>query len=157
MAYYFAYGDRMNTERMTEDAPSATLVGPGRLEGFRLVFNVISRSWGGGAANAIPDPRSALWGVLWDVDDDELQRLAPINTASFSDVANHATEVAVAGPSGPVSARTFWIESHEAFVRPNDRYFDMLHATAEVQGLPPEALNELERARMGQQAPAPRI
>ena len=63
MAFYFAYGDRMNAEKMTGSIPGARLVGPGRLDGYRLVFNVNSRAWGGGAANAVPDARSSVWGV----------------------------------------------------------------------------------------------
>ncbi len=59
MAYFFAYGDRMNTEKMQAGSPSARVVGPGRLDGYRLAFNVVSRSWGGGAANAVPDPGPA--------------------------------------------------------------------------------------------------
>jgi len=37
MAFYFAYGDRMNAEKMTGSIPGARLVGPGRLDGYRLV------------------------------------------------------------------------------------------------------------------------
>src|SRR4029077_5202970 len=56
MAFYFAYGDRMNAEKMAGSIPGARLVGPGRLDGYRLAFNGNSRTWGGGAANARPPP-----------------------------------------------------------------------------------------------------
>ena len=46
----------MNTEKMQAGSPSARFVGAGRLDGYRLAFNVVSRSWGGGAANAVADP-----------------------------------------------------------------------------------------------------
>ena len=79
MAFYFAYGDLMNAEKMAGSIPGARLVGPGRLDGYRLAFNVNSRAWGGGAANAVPDSRSSVWGVLWELGDDEMEHLEPIN------------------------------------------------------------------------------
>lgn len=157
VAYYFAYGERMNEDTMAADLPGAVRVGPGRLDGFRLAFNVISRAWGGGAANAVPDRRSALWGVLWVVDDHELEILAPVNTAETGDGADHAMDVSVTGPDGDITARTFFVESHEAYVRPTDRYFGMLRANAVAQGLPTEALDALDSARTGPQTLAPRI
>jgi hypothetical protein len=158
MAYYFAYGDRMNSEKMTSSVPGAKMIGPARLDGYRLAFNVISRAWGGGAANAVPDPRSSLWGVLWEMTDDELDHLEPINRAGdLGDASDRVIDVEVVGPHGPVTARSFAVESHESFVRPNERYFGMLRATAAAQGLPQEALEELDRARLGPQTPAPHI
>jgi hypothetical protein len=56
-----------------------------------------------------------------------------------------------------VQARTFAVESHESFVRPTDRYFDMLRATAMNQGLPEDALAAIDQAREAPQAPAPHI
>ena len=47
--------------------------------------------------------------------------------------------------------------SQETFVRPTERYFDMLCATAAAQGLPDEAIEALDRARDNPQAPAPQI
>jgi hypothetical protein len=49
------------------------------------------------------------------------------------------------------------VESQETFVRPTERYFDMLRATAAAQGLPDEAIRSLDRARDNRQAPAPQV
>lgn len=155
MGYFFAYGDRMNTEKMQSGSPSARFLGPGRLDGYRLTFNVSSRGWGGGAANAVADPGARLWGVLWAVDDDELEELEPVNTGGED--ADRALELDVNGPDGVVRARTFAVVSHAPFVRPTERYVDMLRATAEAHGLPAEALTEIDRAVLGPQGPAPTI
>src|SRR5512143_1943765 len=69
MTYFFAYGDRMSTERMHAVVPEARVVGPAKVHGYRLAFNVSSRAWGGGAANAVPDAHGSMWGVLWDLGD----------------------------------------------------------------------------------------
>jgi len=155
MPFYFAYGDRMNAEKMSGSTPGARLVGAGRLDGYRLAFNVNSRAWGGGAANAVPDPRSSVWGVLWELDDDDLEHLEPINRGAPDQ--DRVLNVDISGPEGVVRARTFAVESQETFVRPTERYFDMLRATAAARGLPDEAIRELDRARDNPQTPAPRI
>jgi hypothetical protein len=156
MAFFFAYGDRMNEEKMIGEKPNARLVGPARLDGYRLAFNVISRAWGGGAANAVHDPRGSLWGILWELQDGDLQDLEPINRGGIQ-AEDRILDVEVNGPDGVVQARTFAVESHESFVRPTDRYFDMLRATAVIQGLPEDALAAIDQAREAPQAPAPHI
>jgi gamma-glutamylcyclotransferase len=155
MPFYFAYGDRMNAEKMAGSIPGVRLVGPGRLDGYRLAFNVNSRAWGGGAANAVPDSRSSVWGVLWQLEDDEMEHLEPINRGTPEQ--DRVLEVDITGPEGVVRARTFAVESQETFVRPTERYFGMLRATAAAQGLPDEAIEALDRARDNPQAPAPQI
>jgi AIG2-like family len=153
MTYFFAYGERMNPELMTGAMPGATAVGPARLPGYRLVFNVMSRAWGGGAANAEVDPASSMWGVLWDVGEQD-----PTNLESSQDEAEHAPiEVTVEGPDGSVTAQTLTIWSGERFVRPTERYVAMLRANAEKQGLPADALEEIDNAAQGNYGPAPSI
>ena len=152
MTYFFAYGERMNADLMAERMPGSKVIGPAKLPGYRLVFNVMSRSWGGGAANAEVDPASSMWGVLWDIGDGD-----PATLESSRDEGAAPIDVTVEGPDGPVTAQTMAIWSGERFVRPNERYLGMLRANAEKQGLPPEALTEIEEAAAGNYGPAPSI
>ncbi len=152
MAYFFAYGERMNAHKMQEDVPGARIVGPARLDGYRLAFNVTSRAWGGGGANAVPDPRGHLWGLLWEVDAGEL---ASLDSFRGDESSRLVLEVDVDGPEGVVAARTFAVDASERFVPPEDRYVAMLRAVAEDQGLPQEALAAIEEARLGPQGSAP--
>src|SRR2546428_218024 len=71
MSIYFAYGSNMDPLHMSKRVPGAQAIGPGRLEGFRLVFNVYSDEWEGGAANLELDEREHLGGVLWAVPDEQ--------------------------------------------------------------------------------------
>lgn len=155
MAHFFAYGDRMSTTTMQRHAPHARLVGPAILAGYRLAFNVRSGSWGGGAANAVADPHGTLWGVLWEVDEADLTELDSYR--GDDETQRHDLDVDVQGPEGTVSARTFAVTSHESFIRPTERYLDMLKANAAGQGLPEEALASIERASQGWQGPVPTI
>jgi hypothetical protein len=146
MPYFFAYGARMNPGTMQGDAPGASMIGPARLDGYRLAFNVPSRSWGGGAANAVPAIGGHLWGLLWEVGDSELTAL---NSFRGDEQMQQVFEVEVQGPDGPVTATTFAVDSPERFVAPTDRYLAMLRAVAEEQGLPEEALSDIDTAATG--------
>jgi hypothetical protein len=155
MAHFFAYGDRMNPERMAEFVPEARLVGPARLPGYRLAMNVSSRTWGGGAANAVPDAAASMWGVLWDLGEED-----PTGFDSFrgDDETGHGLiDVTVEGPEGPVVARTLCITTGERYVRPTERYVAMLRANAERQGLPAEAIEQIEAAAEGLHGQTPSI
>jgi hypothetical protein len=146
VSYFFAYGARMNSDTMRDDAPGAVAIGPARLDGYRLVFNVPSRSWGGGGANAVPAPGGRLWGVLWDVGDVDVKEL---DSFRGDERMQYVLEVEVQGPEGTVTATTFAIDSPERFVAPTDRYRAMLRAVAERHGLPEEALSDIDVAASG--------
>ena len=155
MAIYFAYGARMSTSEMMKVSAQARALGPGSLEGYCLEFNVRSREFGGGAANAIPDPEGRVWGVLWDVPDDQLDALGSYRGDHPS--ASHAIDVQVEGPDGPVSARTMTVDSQAGFVRPTEAYMRTLHAAISAHGLPPEAAQALDRADQLPNPPTPTI
>lgn len=155
MAYFFAYGDRMSPDRMAEFVPDAKVVGPARLPGYRLAMNVSSRTWGGGAANAVPDSAGSMWGVLWDLGEE-----ATTDLDSFrgdDETAHGLLDVTVEGPDGPVVARTLCVTTGERFVRPTERYVAMLRANAERQGLPAEAIEAIEAAAEGLHGQTPSI
>jgi hypothetical protein len=136
----------MGADHMGKDTPGATPIGPGRLDGYRLTFNVRSRAWGGGAANAVPALGGHLWGVLWEIGDGDMEAF---DTFQGDEGMQHVLDVEVHGPDGPVTARTFAIDSPERFVAPTDRYVAMLRSVASAQGLPEEALLEIDAAAAG--------
>ena len=68
---YFAYGANMDVRHMKGRVPDARVVGPGRLDGFRMAFDVYSTEWEGGAANLQTDQERHVWGVLWEVPESE--------------------------------------------------------------------------------------
>jgi AIG2-like family len=141
--YFFAYGARMNPTTMRNVAPDAVLIGPGRLDGYRLAFNVHSRSWGGGAANAVPALGGHLWGILWEIGEADLRAF---NSFRGDERMQHVLEVEVQGSDGPVKATTYAVDSPEQFVAPADRYLTMLRAVARDQGLPEEAVADIDAA-----------
>jgi gamma-glutamylcyclotransferase (GGCT)/AIG2-like uncharacterized protein YtfP len=144
MPLYFAYGANMDERQMRDRVPSVRLLGAGLLDGFRLEFDVYSTKWEGGAANLELDPDSHVWGVLWEVPDEEMGGLDAYQ--------GHPTffrreDVSVEGPEGPVIAWTYRVAHQEgSFVKPTDAYLHCLQSAIRVQGLPPEALEMIDRA-----------
>jgi gamma-glutamylcyclotransferase (GGCT)/AIG2-like uncharacterized protein YtfP len=144
MPVYFAYGSNMDSRHMEERCPGAGVLGPARLDGFRLTFNVYSTEWQGGAANLELDETGHVWGVLWEVPDAEATALDAFQ--------GHPTffrkeDVSVEGPNGPTIAWTYRVAHQEgSFVRPTDAYLNRIRSAIRVHGLPPEALDLLDEA-----------
>ena len=144
MSLYFAYGSNMDPNHMARRAPGARSLGPARLDGFRLEFNVFSTEWDGGAANLELDQNAHVWGVLWEVPEDQIGGLDAFQ--------GHPTffrreDVVVEGPEGPSIAWTYRV-AHQggSYVRPTDEYLNRVKSAIRVHGLPPEALDILDAA-----------
>jgi gamma-glutamylcyclotransferase (GGCT)/AIG2-like uncharacterized protein YtfP len=73
---YFAYGSNMLLERLKSRVPSARVLGTATLGGYALRFNKLSKD-GSGKATIVPsaDPQAVVYGVLYQLDDDERARL----------------------------------------------------------------------------------
>ena len=144
MSLYFAYGSNMDPILMARRSPGARPLGPARLDGFRLEFNVFSTESEGGAANLELDQDAHVWGVLWDIPEDEVGGLDAFQ--------GHPTffrreEIVLEGPEGPAIAWTFRV-AHQGgtFVRPTDAYLNRIKAAIRQHGLPPEALDIVDAA-----------
>lgn len=71
---YFAYGSNMKKNRLCKRVPSAKLAGRGRILNKRLVCNKRSND-NSGKANLKDSPGGVVWGVLYEMDSSDLNRL----------------------------------------------------------------------------------
>ena len=140
---YFAYGSNIEDRNIREFAPGATVVGPGRLDGYRLEFTVYSDRWQGGAANLEPDPDGHVWGLVWAVEEEDLERL---DTYEGHPTFYRREDVEVRLGEEIVPCHTYRVAHQQGYVRPSDGYLNMVRSAMRVQGLPPEALDMLEAA-----------
>jgi hypothetical protein len=143
MLYYFAYGANMDPALMKERVPDARLVGPARLDGFRLEFSVYSTKWNGGGANLELDPAAHVWGVLWELPEGGMKGL---DAYQGHPIFFRREQVSVTGPEGPMVASTYRVAHQNAYIRPTDAYLARLRSAIRIQGLPPEALDILDEA-----------
>jgi hypothetical protein len=72
---YFAYGSNLDVEQMLERCPSSRALMRACLREHRLEFTHLSRRWGGGAADILPQAGTDVWGGLYQLERPELERL----------------------------------------------------------------------------------
>lgn len=148
---YFAYGTNMDPKIIERTCPDARPRGPGLLDRFRLEFNVYSDKWKGGAANLEPDEDAHVWGVVWEVAQEDLDKL---DTYVGHPTFYRREEVDVLVQREKVPCVTYRVAHQKGFVRPTDAYLARMRRAIRIQGLPPEALDILEAAA---RPPNPRI
>jgi gamma-glutamylcyclotransferase (GGCT)/AIG2-like uncharacterized protein YtfP len=141
--HYFAYGSNMDGHQMAETCPACQPVGHGRLSGFRLEFNVYSDRWEGGAANLEPDQEAHVWGVVWDITDEDL---AALDTYIGHPTFYRQEQVVVDVADRQLQCLTYRVAHQQGFVRPTDSYLNRLRQAIRENGLPPEALDMLDAA-----------
>lgn len=105
----------------------------------------------GGAANIELDPKGHVWGVVWEVPEADGPKL---DTFVGHPTFYRQETVAVRMGGTSVECLTYRVAHQQGFVRPDDGYLTMLRSASRQQGLPPEALDQLERAA---EPPYPRI
>jgi gamma-glutamylcyclotransferase (GGCT)/AIG2-like uncharacterized protein YtfP len=70
--YYFAYGSNMNWGQMQRRCPSAKFVCVARLPDYRFAIARHSRLRNCGTANIFAEPDSEVWGIVYEVADQDL-------------------------------------------------------------------------------------
>jgi hypothetical protein len=137
-ALYFAYGSNLASRRMRERAPGARPRGPARLEGWRLTTDKPGRD-GTAKANIVRDPGSSVWGVLWEMEAEELARL----DRHEGGYARVEVVVAAAGAT-PVAAQTYASRLSAADAALARGYRALVLEGAREHGLPAEWVAFLE-------------
>ena len=77
---YFAYGSNLDAQQMRARCPGAEPLERARLAGHRLAFSHYSTRWSGGAADVVPDPAAAVWGLVYAMGPEDFARLDPFES-----------------------------------------------------------------------------
>jgi gamma-glutamylcyclotransferase (GGCT)/AIG2-like uncharacterized protein YtfP len=72
---YFAYGSNMHSVQMKERCPSSAFVCRAKLSSHRLAFTLRSFSRGCGVADILLDEAKDVWGVVYELPENELEHL----------------------------------------------------------------------------------
>ena len=141
---YFAYGSNLFTERIRINNPSATYRNIGRLADHKLDFNHFSRRWRGAAATVVPGQGEEVWGVLWELEDEDLTSLD--DQEGVPHVYNRI-EVAVELPSGEEVAAVSYrlVVPLQEDRRPSGVYKDVIVKGAREHKLPQHYIDKLEQ------------
>jgi len=87
---YFAYGSNLDLLQMAQRCPNAKVIGPAQLTNHRLCFPRSSPVRGCAVASIEPHEGHVIWGVIYELDADDLHRLDsregydPVNLAGVN-------------------------------------------------------------------------
>lgn len=150
---YFAYGSNLSTSQMETRCPGSYVVGPAQLAGYRLTFDHSSRMWGGGVADIVPDPQSEVWGLLYALTQEDIERLDRFEGYP-SLYRREIVRVADAGGARR-DAWSYMVARSEGAVPPSTRYLNVLRAAADKWDFPEHyriALRDIAPMRPGAMA-----
>ena len=145
---YFAYGSNLNEQRVkaANRCPNARFIFKAILPGHRLVFTRNGDA-GNCAADAIPDPSSLVWGVVYDITDSDRRQLDAHEGVAIR--AYRPKEVMV-HPQGDIEQRVVVLtyrasDAADALEAPSRECLDHLLSGARRWGLPDDYIAQLER------------
>ena len=72
---YFAYGSNLDYPQMMARCPRARLIGPARLDGYRICFPRRSFVRATAVASIEPSSGSSVWGALYEIEEGDVDRL----------------------------------------------------------------------------------
>lgn len=146
--WYFAFGANMNDSAFRERRGMLPIEWrPGRVQGYRLRFNLDGRPRGKAApANISPKPGAEVWGVLY-----KITRAGLLQLDSTEGVPGrryrHIWLDAEDSSGKPLRVVTYIAEGNETDGNPSLRYIMLLREGARAHGLPDHYLQFLESVK----------
>nr|XP_045624284.1 gamma-glutamylcyclotransferase-like [Procambarus clarkii]XP_045624285.1 gamma-glutamylcyclotransferase-like [Procambarus clarkii] len=142
--FYFAYGSNLLKKRIHINNPSAEMRSVGKLKDYRLDFNHFSHRWQGAVATIIEDPGNYLYGVLWEIGNEDMAKL-DMQEGVHKGIYK-VLEVDVETPSGEsVKARCYQLAvPFEEDRKPSLTYMEVITQGARENRLPEDYIKFLE-------------
>jgi gamma-glutamylcyclotransferase (GGCT)/AIG2-like uncharacterized protein YtfP len=140
--YYFAYGSNMDWQQMRRRCPSSRFVCVARLGDYRFAIARHSRLRHCGTANIFMEPGSEVWGIVYDVSDEDL-----LTMDGFEDGYRREQVFVTALNDGrhPLQALVYIAEKEEGVPLPNRDYKRHIIEGARHWQLPPSYCAMLEK------------
>ena len=73
--FYFSYGSNLDPDQMRERCPAFRVAGLAALHDYQLVFPLYSYRWDGGVASVQLHHGDTVWGVVYELTDEDLAAL----------------------------------------------------------------------------------
>jgi gamma-glutamylcyclotransferase (GGCT)/AIG2-like uncharacterized protein YtfP len=130
--YYFAYGSNMNWEQMRRRCPSAKFVCVASLKNYRFSIPRHSRLRNCGTANIFAETGSEVWGIVYDVSEQELAILD-----GFEDGYRRERMLVLASgdSQSSVEVLVYIAEKEDNVPLPSSEYKQLIVAGARVQSM----------------------
>ena len=150
--FYFAYASNLDLEQMERRCPGHAVIGLGELRDHRLLFPLTSHDWGGGVASVGVAHGSSVWGVVYDLSEQNLAALdvyehylGPDNQHNLYDRESASVQL-VRADDGSFSRRLrvwIYVARQANPAPPSRRYLDAILRGARQHQLPEEYVTKL--------------
>jgi len=140
---YFAYGSNLNLKQMAQRCPQSNLVGKASLQGYKIAFTKYSSSWDSGVADIIRAADSEVWGLLYEVTEDDLKRLDGYE--GHPDYYLRIAIPVVNEQGDSVEAYTYEVVDKVDFVPPSEEYLGIIKDAAKKFDFPEEYKIQLDQ------------
>jgi gamma-glutamylcyclotransferase (GGCT)/AIG2-like uncharacterized protein YtfP len=137
---YFAYGSNMDPEQMRERAPGGRSLGAARLDGWTLTFTADVPGHGGGVPHIELAPGDAVWGVLWDLTQADVDALDEYEGVA---VGAYVRETATVVHHDAHVEALVYVAVPRGYKAPSRGFVAGLVRGAEAHGLPAEYVERL--------------
>jgi len=141
VSLYFAYASNMDPVQMRRRCPGAAFLRPACARGYALAFTRYSTQRKGGSADMVEAPEDAVWGALYEVDEEGLRSLDKWEGVPY---AYRRGEVEVVDQEGTrYTAVTYFAHRTGKFL-PSKDYVELIIRGAKARGLPADYIARLE-------------
>jgi len=148
---YFAYGSNCDPERFVSRVGPWKSVRRGRLEGYRLRFADSVRSEGGGGAVIDPVAGAHVYGVLFEINEEQIAAMDREEFDPARDVSQVGRRICVQVQTddGTVDAQCYTVVDAGGFHPPSERYLGHILRGLEAAGHDEAALSVIRNAARG--------
>jgi gamma-glutamylcyclotransferase (GGCT)/AIG2-like uncharacterized protein YtfP len=143
---YFAYGSNMDPAEIVKRCPHRRYLGVARLPDHRLAFTRKSVRTNSGVADIIPEPGRTIWGVLYEISDDELAAIDRKEGYgwAYERVTNPVWLQQGKEKRIAIMYTVIASQRQQEHVLPSRKYMETIISAAKERELPPQYINQLE-------------
>jgi gamma-glutamylcyclotransferase (GGCT)/AIG2-like uncharacterized protein YtfP len=146
----FAYGSNLDAAQMSQRCPHAKLIGLAALKDHRLDFSRYSNKRKGGVADVIAHPGDDVWGVVYELNEDDLKTLdvyEGYKGQGKENVYDRRIMPMVLYPTGSAESVEIYVVREKASqtIPPHRDYLDIIIQGAEQCGLPDDYIAKLKQ------------
>ena len=136
MILYFAYGSNMDLVQMADRCPNSATIGTAELPFHRFMIN----SYGG--ATVVPDPASAVHGLLWNITEEDERALDRYEGVRRGIYRRDFVDVVL--PDGRKARALIYIGTNTDPGTARNGYMEKVYSAAQGCGLPKFYMDQLK-------------
>lgn len=141
--YYYSYGSFLDFQTLKKHCPNAKIVCKAVLPNWEVQFNHMSKAYQGGVSGIEPALNELVWGMVYDVPEDELMYLDTIEGVPEGSYYRH-TIIVVKEDGTPIKVYTYRTTNPRGPYKPTKKYLGLIVNGAKANNFDPSYILRLE-------------